>query len=233
MQMRLIRHLSLLVLLAVLIAGTTSAQSMPPPTGSAKAIPSQSADGTSCSEPPHPQSVNADVDLCVDALVKADVQDAPGVRLDVIVLPGNDPELLASQDKNRVASRHQLPSATSWGPQRFRQELGATPTPSESASLSPAQSPAFTIRPSPEVADNTSLDLVNVSILDRNLARARVRKQEEARLRQSRQMARDQKEQCRQINLSNLECRLQLKNQKLLPTDHTGALPMSEQPANH
>lgn len=221
MQMRLILRLSLLVLLAVLVAGPTSAQSLPSPAGPAKAIQLQSTEGLSCSEPPHPQSANAEVNLCVDALVRADVQDTPGARLDVTVLPENDPELLPTPDEQQFASRAQPARATTWSPQAMRaQELATAPTFSESASSSAVYLPAVAIPASTEVDDSVSLDPAAASTLDRKLARARFRTQEESKLRQSRQLQRDLNEQCRQIHLSNLECRLKLKDQKLATVGH-------------
>jgi hypothetical protein len=235
--MRLIRRLSLLVLLAVLlavlIAGPASAQSLPPPTGLAKAIQLQSTDAISCSEPPHPQSVNAEVDLCVNALVKTDVQETPGVRLDVTVLPENDPEMLAMPDPNEFPSRAPLTRTTSWGPPAIGvQKLSTSRALSESARPPPEQFSAIAILASTEVQDNASLDLTKASELDRNLARARIRKQEEARLRQSRQLQRDLNEQCRQMHLSTLECRLKLKDQKLATVGHRAVPANSSRQAN-
>lgn len=233
-RMRLIRRLSLLVLLAVLVAGSTSAQSLPPPTGSAKAIQLQTTDGISCSEPPYRQSVNVEVNLCVDRLVDADAQGIPGVRLDVTVLPENDPELLATTDENQFASRPQPAGATFWGPLSIRARgLATTPALSESASSSPAPLPAVTILPSTEIEDSPSLTFASASTLDRKLTRARLRTQEEAKLRRSRQLQRDLNEQCLQMHLSDLECSLKLKSQKLSAIGQAGQSARSQPPANH
>lgn len=230
MRIRLIRPLSLLVLPVVLVAGPTSAQSLPPPAGPAKAIQLQSTDGISCSAPPPPQSVNAEVNLCVDALVQADVQDTPGIRLDVTVLPENDPEVLASPYANQFTSRSPPPGATSWSQQLIRSPvLETAPAPALPAAQLPVLPATLSAA---EPGDRPSIDLASLSTQDRKLARAHIRTQEEARLRQSRQRQKDLNEQCRQMHGSNLECRLKLKSQKLATSGHRTALANSSQQAN-
>ena len=228
--MRLICRLSLLVLLAVLVAKSTPAQSAPPPVRPAKAIYLQTTDGISCSEPPHPQSVDTEVDLCVNALVKANVQDTPGVRLDVTVLPENDPELLASPDESQFASRPQLPDATSWSHQPIGSPvLETAPVPAPPAAQLPVPSATLSAA---EPGDGSSIDLASLSTPGRKLARARIRTQEEARQRQSRQLQKDLNEQCRQMHVSNLECRLKLKNQKVSAIGQAGQSATSQPQAN-
>jgi hypothetical protein len=228
--MRLIRRLSLLVLLAGPVAGPASAQSLPPPTGPAKAIQLQSTDGISCSEPPYPQSVNGEVNICVDALVKADVQDTPGLRLVVTVLPENDPELLTSPYANRFTSRSPPPGATSWSQQPIGSPvLETAPVPAPPAAQLPVPSATLSAA---EPGDGSSIDLASLSTQDRKLARARILTQEEARQRQSRQLQKDLNEQCRQMHGGDLECRSKLKSQKLATSGHRTALANSSWQAN-
>lgn len=232
-RMRLIHRLSLPALLAVLVAAAALAQSVSPTTGAARAMQLQSANSTFCPEPPNPQAVSAAVNLCMDCLIRADVQDVPGVRLDQNVLPGNDPELLAIPEQNQFASRPQMAGATSWRPLAIRpQRLGATPTLSGPASSSAVQLPALAILASTEVDNSVSLDFAYASTLDRKLSRARSRKQAEEQRRQSRELQKDLGEQCRQLHLSDLECRLKLRTQKLSAIGHTDRIAKPRQQEN-
>jgi len=231
MRMRLIRTLILSMLLAGLSVEAASAQSIPI---TAKATQPEDTNGPACSEPANPQALNAEVNLCIDRLVKAYVQDIPGARLDVTVSLQNDLELLPTPDENQLAPRTQPVRATSWSPQAMRtQGLATAPAFSESATSSAVHLPAVTIWASTEIEDSASLTFASASTLDRKLTRARLRTQEEAKLRQSRQLQRDLNEHCRQMHLSNIECRLKLKNQKLSAIGHTGQSARSQPQANH
>jgi len=232
--MLLIRRLTLLALLAVLVAGPTSAQSLPLPARPAKAIQPQGTDGNSCSESPHPQAVSAEVSVCVDAQLQTDVQNTPGVHLDVTVLPENDPEMFAAKDQNQFASRAQPTGVTSWGPQPIAVErLETPPVPSESASSFPGQLPAIAMLPPTEVAGNTSPNLTAASTLDRKLARVRIRKQQEASLQHSRALQEGLDQLCQQMHLSTLECRLKLKNQKQSAPSYTAQTAKSYHQPQH
>jgi hypothetical protein len=216
MQMQLIRRLSSSVLLAGLIALAASAQSVSPTIRTAKAVQLQSIDSIFCSEPLNPQAVSAAVNLCMDRLVRADVQEIPGVRLDLNVVPANDPELLATPGQNQFASRPQLAGATLWGPQAIRARgLEAIPTVSGPDSWSAVQLPAAPILAPTEIDNSAPLDFASASTLARKLSRARSRKQVQEKQHQSRQLQKDLGDHCRQLHLSDLECRLTLKTQKL------------------
>jgi hypothetical protein len=231
--MRLIHRLSLLAPLASLLAAAASAQSPPPPAGTVQAMQQPSTESILCLEPSSPQAVAAAVELCVDRLVKANTQEIPGARLDVAALPENDLELLSTPDQNQFVSPPRPPGVTSWSPKAIAiQPLATTPAISESPGSSALQLPAVTILASTEVDDSASLDLVSASSLDRKLNRARVRAQQEARLRRARQAQKDLDQQCRQMHLSNLECRLKLKNQKQSPLGHTDQIAQSHRQTN-
>jgi len=216
-RMRLIRR-SLLSLLAVLVAETTLAQSMPVTAGSKRP---QHASSVACPEPSNPQAVAAEVNLCNDRLIDADVQDIPGARLDLNVVPQNDPELLAAPDENQFPSPARPPGATSWSPHATLATASiATPAVSRSTGPSVLQPSAAPALAPAEAAGNSSFDLASASTLARKLTRNRLRTQEEARLRQSRQQQKDLNQVCRQMHLSDLECRLKLKAPKLATIGH-------------
>jgi len=150
--------------------------------------------------------------------------------LDVTVLPENDPELLASPDESQFASRPQLPDATSWSHQPIGSPvLETAPVPALPAAQLPVLPATLSAA---EPGDRYSIDLASLSTHDRKLARARIRTQEEARQRQSRQLQKDLNEQCRQMHGGDLECRSKLKSQKLATSGHRTALANSSWQAN-
>jgi hypothetical protein len=245
-QEQLIRFLSLLLLFAALTAEAVTAQSVPATPGMTAAGQQQSRSAAVCSEPSDPRAVNAEVNLCVDRLVKADVQDVPGVLLDRNVFPYNDPEMLSPPQENLSAPRPKVSSVTSWGPQPGFTSWGPRPanvdaSQPESNQPVPEAMPSPTLQlPEPPLLDDTTVTQDQTSPASGSAAelqwkrkRARAREAEEDRRRQSREQQKRFEAQCRRLHLSNLECRLKLKSdplaaitdrmnqlEKLQPQDH-------------
>jgi hypothetical protein len=229
-QKQLIRFLSLLLLFTALASEAATAQSAARVTrGAAAARQPQVPDPASvCSEPSDPRAVNADINLCVDRLVKADVQDVPGVGLDLNVFPYNDPELLSTPQENLFAPRPKVPSFTSWVPQPGSTSWGPRPANVEVLQPEPDE-PAPEKMPSPTVqAPGMPLLTDTTATLDElspglgpmpdtqwKLKRARARKAAEDKRRQSREQQKRFETHCRQLHLSDLECRLKLKSEPL------------------
>ncbi len=244
---QLIRFLSLLVLFAALVAEAVTAQSVPGTAAAAAVGQQRSRPTTVCSELTDPRAVNADVNLCVDRLVKADVQDVPGARVDRNVSLYNDPELLSPPQENLFAPRPKVPSVTSWGPQPGFTSWGPKPAKLEIPQPEPDE-------PVPEATSSPTLQLSEPSLLTDatviqnepspglgpvpdtqwKLKRARAQKAEEDRRRQSHEQQKRFETHCRQLHLSDLECRLKLKSEPLTAiTDRTNKLERLQPQDNH
>ncbi|SRR5579875_349037 len=255
-QRQLIRFL-LLVLLVALLAEAAMAQNATRASGTAAARQPQALDpATVCSEPSDPRAVSADVNLCVDRLVKADVQDVPGARVDRSLFPDNDPELLSPPQGNLPAPRPKAPSLTSWGPSPSFTSWGLQPgltlwgpRPANAGALPPeadkavSEAPVSPAAPLPEaplltdttiIPDEPSPDHDSSSVPRWKLKRAQAREEEERRRRLSRELQKRFDAQCRQLHLSDLQCRLKLNSDPLAAvTDRMNKLEKLPTQENH
>jgi hypothetical protein len=206
-----------LTLLFGLLAGVVSAQSTLPATGVVRPMQSGDIDYSLCTLPSIPRAASAAVDRCVSRLIKADVQDMPGARVDVNLTTRHDDQTVSPLDAIQFAARPQPRVATSWGVSPTEIDApGSTAALSIGAKPSP---PSSLFGSSPPIitasAEGSPPDAGSAATLNRKLTRLLVRKQEEAKLRQTREAERSLAQECQQLHLSELECKLKLREQKL------------------
>jgi hypothetical protein len=172
-----------------------------------------------CLEPADTSAVNAAVDLCLDRLVKTDVQELPGTRVNLSILPADDPELLAIPVPIQPA---RVPQASSWKPQT--EQSGSLDRGPELQTDQPA---ALQLPPLPITgwSDNTDTNFSELSRsgIQQKLARATIRAQEEEQRRRWRNQQNSFHHQCSRLHMSDLECRLGLRQQHLSALSHPTA----------
>jgi len=167
----------------------------------------RSLEESACPYHPNPPAVDVAVDACVDRLVKADVEELPGVRLNPALLPADDPELRATLQAKQPARPAQPPAATSWV---VTPANAFVDTVSPAAELTASSAGPLTTVPSPAEIVATeptdSVDLGSVSALHLKLARARLRRQQERGRRQLVELQKRLEQQCQQLLFTNVEC---------------------------
>ena len=175
-------RIRLLLLLMVCSAGPVWAQNTLPLGPYSDAWSARSLGPSVWPEHPNPPAVDVAVDSCVDRLVRADVEELPGVRLNPAALPANDSELLAPLDAKPRATRSSVPSATSWTPKLPSSLLERPPpaaerTTPETVTLPIMPSPADTAATEP----TESIDSGSVSALQAKLSHIRLQTRTGAR----------------------------------------------------
>jgi len=216
-----------LAFLVALVAATGAfAQDVRPDAGSSEAWQHDLATHNPCSEPSNPQVVNAGVDRCADALVKAEVQEIPGIRLDETAVPQDDPELLLSPDQQGLGSRAHVQGATSWAPKAVRpQKTLLPPLQQSSGEEFVVRLPQVNTSTGEETGEALPSEIAPLNPVRRRLARNRVQKRDATKHPHSHTSEQNPDPACRPLQLSPLECRLKLKEQKLSATNHFATSP--------
>ena len=188
-----------------------------------------------CSEPSAPQAVHAAVDRCVDSLVRSDLEHELGILRDDAVVP-DDPDLPNSPDMKPFTTRAGTTGASSWAPMALRRQKP------QAASQSQGATDPFVLRlpSSASLSNTTDIDetlpseSVPPSTIAQGLARARHQREVARTQRHLTLPDTTQDQVCRQLHLSQLECRLKLKDQKVAATSHcTDAVSTSRQKHTH
>ena len=192
----------------------------------------QDADNYFCRESPDGSAVKASVNLCLDRQLNADVQDVAGTRLNPNALPDDDPELLATPVAKK-SNRAPPATTSSWQPKPA--QTGFLDTASQfRASDAFLPVPRLTITNRIEDSDSNPSDSPAPSLMQQQLARARARAQHEERRRRTREEQNSFHQQCSRLHMSDLNCRLRLRRQKLSAlSDPVGRAPETPRNSNH
>lgn len=223
--MSAIRIRSLLILM-VCSVGSVWAQNIPTLDPNSDAWHGRSPEQSICPDHPNPPAVDVGVDACVDRSVKAAIDEPPGVRLNPAALPADDSELFGYPVTKQRAVRSRPPTATSWTGQSTKSSL-ASPLPEpEPAALEKVTSPGIPSPADAAGADSTeSSDLGSASALHLRLSRMQLQTRQARARRRSAALQTNLQQQCRELYLSEPECRLKLHEQKALGLSHSASQP--------
>lgn len=222
-----IRIRSLLILM-VCCVGSVWAQNSLTLDPNSDAWRSRKLEQSVCPDHPNPPAVDVAVDSCIDRLVKADVEELPGARLNPAALPANDSELFATVESKQSPTRARFTSATSWAPKPTSSLLERSPPAAEAPIPETVKLP---IMPSPADTAATepteSIDLRSDSALQIKLSHIRLQAPQERARRRSLELQKTFHQQCQTLLLSDAECRLRLQGQKV-----SGLRPRTDQSAS-
>jgi hypothetical protein len=223
--MSAIRIRSLLILMVCSI-GSVWAQNAPTLDPNSDAWHARNPEQGICPAHPNPPAVDVGVDSCVDGSVKAAVEEPPGVRLNPDALPADDPELFGYPVMKQRAVRSRPPTATSWTGPSTKSPLESLSREPEPAALEQVTSPAIPRPADAAGADSTeSSNLGSASALHLKLSRTQIQRRQVVARRRSAALQANRQQQCRELSLSEPECRLRLHEQKVFGVSHSASQP--------
>ncbi len=215
-----------LLILMVCSVGLGWAQTTPTLDPNSDAWGARSSEQSICLDHPNPPAVDVGVDACIDRSVKAAVEEPPGVRLNPAALPDDDPELFGYPVMKQRAVRSRPPTATSWTGQSTKSSLESPAPGSEPAAVQRVRSPATPSPAEEAVGDSTEpYDLGSASALHLKLSRMRLQARQARARRRSVELETSLQQQCRELYLSEPECRLTLHEQKVFGLSHSASQP--------